>query len=357
LAIKLKKKILFLINGEGLGNSTRCYAIIERLLNFDVELYSVLSKNSSWFFSKIDCFTKRYDVDQISYSFDEEGKLNTFKSLINIFNSIKIYNKNINFLKKIIDEIKPDKIITDSVYVFSFIKKFQIPIISINNSCLTIRDSKNIKNLPKSIKSHLYFIEYLDYCYHTIFPDLTLSCGLTKKEEEKFKNCLQISPITRSNLKILNKKSGKCLVMLSGGLELNKKIDLSFIEEEVIFVNANSNIILNKKSSQILPKIANNIDILNQVDFSIINSGYSAITESICFNKPVISVPIENHAEQWLNAKKLNDERFGLISTFDNLKKDYLKFKSNFDQYLNNTSKLKNTSNGSDEAANIILKF
>jgi hypothetical protein len=68
-------------------------------------------------------------------------------------------------------------------------------------------------------------------------------------------------------------------------------------------------------------------------------------------------VPIENHAEQWLNAKKLNDEGFGLISTFDNLKKDYLKFKSNFDQYLNNTSKLKNTSNGSDEAANIILKF
>ena len=48
----MNKKILFLINGEGLGNSTRCHAIIQKLLKKKVKVGIVAAKNSYWYFSK-----------------------------------------------------------------------------------------------------------------------------------------------------------------------------------------------------------------------------------------------------------------------------------------------------------------
>ena len=44
------KKILFLINGLGLGNSTRCSAIIERLILKKCEVSVITSGNGEWFF-------------------------------------------------------------------------------------------------------------------------------------------------------------------------------------------------------------------------------------------------------------------------------------------------------------------
>ena len=45
----MDKKILFLVNGLGLGNSTRCYAIIERLKKLNNKIYIVTSGNGEWF--------------------------------------------------------------------------------------------------------------------------------------------------------------------------------------------------------------------------------------------------------------------------------------------------------------------
>ena len=42
----MNKKILFLINGLGLGNSTRCHAIIQKLLKKKVKVGIVAAKNS-----------------------------------------------------------------------------------------------------------------------------------------------------------------------------------------------------------------------------------------------------------------------------------------------------------------------
>ena len=45
----MNKKVLFLINGLGLGNSTRCFAIIERLFQLDTDVSIITSGNGSWF--------------------------------------------------------------------------------------------------------------------------------------------------------------------------------------------------------------------------------------------------------------------------------------------------------------------
>ena len=45
------KKILFLVNGLGLGNSIRIYSIIQRLKKQNAELYVVTSGNGKWFYN------------------------------------------------------------------------------------------------------------------------------------------------------------------------------------------------------------------------------------------------------------------------------------------------------------------
>jgi len=44
-------RILFLVNGLGLGNSTRCHAVIEQLLTAGSDIEVVTSDNGLWFFA------------------------------------------------------------------------------------------------------------------------------------------------------------------------------------------------------------------------------------------------------------------------------------------------------------------
>ncbi len=353
----MNKNILFFINGEGLGNSTRCHAVIQKLLRNKVNIGIVAAKNSFWYFSNKKLPINIYQIDQMSYHISEDGKINTFKTLFKTFQSLKIYKNNLNKIKNIIEEFRPNIIITDSNYVFNFLNKFQIPIISLNNSCLTIAEYKKQSNIPNSIKPHYFFIEKLDYFYHSKFPDLTISCGITSKEKKQFKNFCQISPIYREGLfEKENIKKKICMIMLSGASNFKKYIDLSFIDDDIIFLNPHANYknLINFKT---YPKTHDNLDLLNTADYFIINSGYSAITESLFMKKPVISIPMTNHSEQWLNAKKVEDERYGLISSIDNLKEKYLIFNKNYKDFKNNLIFRKKERNGADEAAEIILKF
>ena len=46
----MNRRILFLINGLGLGNSTRCLAVIEKLIEKNCEVSVITSGNGEWFF-------------------------------------------------------------------------------------------------------------------------------------------------------------------------------------------------------------------------------------------------------------------------------------------------------------------
>ena len=72
------KKILFLINGLGLGNSTRCHSIIQQLLKKKIKIGAVLSQNSFWYFKKNKIPIEIYNIDQMQYYFDDKGNLDTF---------------------------------------------------------------------------------------------------------------------------------------------------------------------------------------------------------------------------------------------------------------------------------------
>ena len=48
-----KRRILFLVNGLGLGNSTRCHAVMQRLIEHGAEIQVVTSGNGLWYFQSV----------------------------------------------------------------------------------------------------------------------------------------------------------------------------------------------------------------------------------------------------------------------------------------------------------------
>ena len=77
------KKILFLVNGLGLGNSIRIYSIIQRLKKENAQLYVVTSGNGKWFFNNLKEIKELFHINEIHYGAknDKISITNTLKSI------------------------------------------------------------------------------------------------------------------------------------------------------------------------------------------------------------------------------------------------------------------------------------
>ena len=356
----MTKKILFLINGLGLGNSTRCSAIIEKLISKNCEVSVITSGNGEWFFQNKIFVKNLFVIDEIKYGSvnNELNILETLKETPKIFKTIKQNSKTI---KKVINEMLPNVIVTDSVYLTNKISNKKTPIVSINNSDIVIQKFKSFSEKPKSIYMQLYCVEQLDYFYHKIVPDKVISPDLIfEKSKSSLKKFNRISPIVRNGIKKnFSKSPVRGGIMLSGsnfGIKVNLKKQYSNISLDIIGREEPPGW-QPKNNIKFHGKIRNNVNLLNSLDFCVVNGGYSAISELFWANIPMIVVPVPNHAEQWINAKQIQDSGCGIIGNENNyedlipkLINDYSTFKNNFLKYSTND-------NGADEATKIILNI
>jgi len=70
----------------------------------------------------------------------------------------------------------------------------------------------------------------------------------------------------------------------------------------------------------------------------------------------MIVVPVPNHAEQWINAKQVENSGCGLIADENNYENEIPKLINNFSTFKKNYLKYSNNENGAEEAANIIIE-
>ena len=360
----MSKKILFLVNGLGLGNSIRCFSIIQRLRNYEAEVNVVCSGNSAWFFKDKINKENFFEVDQIQYG-KKGNNLSIYNTLLLTKKNLKIIKENVKKISKIIDNLKPNIIVTDSVYLQKKIKKFQIPIVAINNSDFTKSLFFKYKNKPISILAQFYCVEYLDYLYHQNVPDLVISPTLFEKYHQKniLKNnskIIRVGPIFREDLQHIksNDSNPSCLFMLSGSV-FSTKVNFREINDKIIINVINKNLDNNFKQNNInfYTKVKNNIDLINNAQFAVINAGFSAISELFYLRKPMIIMPIANHAEQWTNAKHVEENNIGIIANENNYEKKMFDIIENIDFYKENYSKIILNNDGAMDSAQIILTF
>ncbi len=279
--MKKDKRILFLINGHGLGNIVR-----------DIEIIKDVNKTSDVYVGASGFAYAVLEKEINSFQISKIRKLGfKIKEVIRYFRE----------LRKLIKTINPDLILVDSVY--PLLGKYKI---------VSIRNPIKI-TVKKYLKS--WFIEVLDFLYTEIIS--------YEKIEMSFVKGSTLGPIFRSEIDGLqnNRYEGLPIMIGSGDSYINKDIE-KILKERINYLehHATSNI----TNEQFLKDF-------EKSKFTIIRGGFNSISESILLNKPMICIPIERHYEQNINADYVEEMNYGIVLRERNTQEQ---IKSKVDEFL-----------------------
>lgn len=318
MTLKKQNKILFLVNGFGLGNCTRSEAIMTELTKIGYQISIGTSNNGLTFFQSTN--HSLFKLKSLKYG-QSNNKFNLLKTFFLLPQIGTRLLSNFLTLTKILKNNSFAAIVSDSDYMIAgllFIKSVP-PLVAINNSTLVIDFLKKETLIPKSIRGQL-LIEKLDAFFHRNIPDLVISPSLFENSLLP-KNTRAVPPIVRDGFNpcLTTTKVKKILVMLSGSelkTNLNALLDSRLNEFEIAVIGQNN---LSKKNIKNIKPSSHNLPHLQEADLIVINAGFSSISEAYCLQKPVVILPIPNHAEQYANAKLVEKIGFGLVATESDL--------------------------------------
>jgi hypothetical protein len=312
---------LFVVNGLGLGNSTRCHAVIEHLAEAGCRVHVLTSGNGLAYFEDKKCIESLSGMESLFYSGNKGGisGWSTLKSLRSLAARAKVKRQQ---LATLVEKIEPDLAVIDSEYAISPLRKRGIPIIGLNTSEIVVSEYLRKSERARGTRSHFWFVEFSDYLFHKHYCHLVLSPFPLKRptRHPKFR---RIGLIIRKA--VLEKAAGtakafpsprqlkKVVFMLSGSVHASHipfdGRDWPF-EIEVVGRTGES-----RGKVKYLGRRMDNIELLARADALVINGGYSAVSEAFALRKPVFVVPVPGHAEQFVNARLANELGLGFVAT------------------------------------------
>ena len=230
---------------------------------------------------------------------------------------------------------------------------------ALNNSDVVISECKDLQKLPRNLMLQ-YVIEYLDYYFHKLVPDVVFSPTI-EKDLPNTKNIVHCPPLVRQDLNAGSKQIShvkQILVMLSGS-QFGSNIEfLTQLQTDgMIYIDVVGRTGTNFDNVTFHGKVFSNEELINNCDVMVINGGFSAISEAVVLQKPMIVIPIENHTEQFING--LIVERFGLGVTASEAsvpsKIDFLI--SNYSTFKQRCVEFKRSSRGAFRVAQSIYQY
>jgi uncharacterized protein (TIGR00661 family) len=63
--------------------------------------------------------------------------------------------------------------------------------------------------------------------------------------------------------------------------------------------------------------VKDNAHVVGAADLMLVNGGFSAVSEAFALRKPMVVLPIPNHAEQWVNARTIEQLGVGFMAGED----------------------------------------
>ena len=323
-------RVLFVIGGFGLGNSTRCAAIIEKLhaqrMNVDV----ATSSNGLWYFSDSASVNEVFPLEPLSYQ-RRKGRISYLSTLLDIPRLFFSLFANAIRILRLQRQNHYSFIATDSEYS-CFLARFLlfVPLVSVNNVFFTFSDL--IGQLPRLNDWRIWpalTFEYFDFLIQTYLSDFRIAPVLRLDRTTSNEGTLYCPPLVRSGFQ-KSRPSGKlrsALVIASGsgiGVSENTVAQLAKCEEvhEIRVVG------LSGYSEGKIKYLGRQKDISSYLvdsDFIVSNGGFSTISEAIVSSRPMLLIPIENHFEQIQNARYVESLGLGLMTSDDSIAQDYLK--------------------------------
>lgn len=353
-------RVLMLVNGLGLGNSTRCHAIIQRLRDLGCEICVITSGNGKWYFEG------RPDVPDIKgieafYYASHQGKISIPRTLLSVGEFRRIAKRNAGVVETTIDTFKPDVALIDSVYTTTPFKRRGIPIVALNNADVVHKSYRRFGDRPSSIRMQFYAIEEMDYLFHRARVDLVLSPNLDDALPEVGGNVSRIGPIVRQGYES-EQRTGpvrRVLVMLSGS-RFGSKVALGNQDfpfhidivgrEAPEGTTLPSNIVFHGR-------VKDNTEIVRTADLVLVNGGFSAVSEAFALRKPMVVLPIPNHAEQWVNARTIEKLGVGFVADENDIEGAMLRAIKDIDRLRAAYTALPPVRDGAGEAAKLIVEL
>ncbi len=346
-------RILYSVSGIGLGHATRSLAVANAI------------KGKITFVSFADGYKflkKFYSTEKIEW-FNMVGKfsIEVFGTFMKILSSQDQHKKSKERMRKLIEKIKPDVILSDSeIIALDLGYRMGIPTFSISNLHSV---TNGYKLIPKELKTpfvklqkniaeefNKYIIKRSEVVFYPSFDE-------TIKHFEKTKI---IDLIVRKRTKKITYKN-KFYVTV-GGAKIERPVVFSLVRSlkklkdyEFIVSGYNRD---TKVGNVTLKKFVDPFKILEEVSGVITTAGHSSISEALVYKKPVLTIPIINHVEQLANAYTIKSLGVGDVLLMNDLRLDYSEqishFIENRNNYLSKIERLNFEGFGAEEIANYI---
>jgi len=313
---------LFVINGLGLGNSTRCHAVIEQLAEAGLRIHVLTSGNGLDYFRGKEGIESLTSMDSFSYA-KQNGRISGWSTLRSIGSLLPIVRSKTAQLEKLLEQIQPQVAVVDSEYAIFPLRRRKIPVVALNTSEMIVTRYLGAQHVAAAIRSHFWCVEFPDYLFHRHYCDLVLSPFPLRNPTRhgKFRRIgliarrtvIEQAKQTAQKEFLSPRQIGTVVFMLSGSVHAS---NIQFARHQIPFKievvgrggRSSGNVTFHGRQM-------NNEEMLARADVLVINGGYSAVSEAFVLQKPVFVVPVPGHAEQFVNAGLVRDLGLGFVAT------------------------------------------
>ncbi len=323
-------RILFSVNGIGIGHATRSLAIAK---TFKRDKVLFASYGNAYSF-----LSKYYPTEKFDW-FEIKGESFSVKTLKTVLDVIKNYGKQTKTEKKmdkIIENFNPDIIISDAELVsIKESKKYGIPLFTVSNLNSVIN---NYRFIPKELKtSQIKFQKsFVDFvCKFMSSRSKVVFYPSFDPMIKYFEKTKITDLIVRKRPKKIERK--RVIYVSFGGAKLEKSpIDMIINSlkkiEGFTFVISGYHRNVNVKNLR-LRTFIDPFQVLSRASAVITTAGHSSISEALVYKKPILALPIQNHVEQLANAFAVKKLSVGDVLLTNGRKKNYTQ---EIDEFLKN---------------------
>jgi len=339
------KTIFYSLPGEGLGHALRSYAVIERLKDTTVHVFTW---GEAYKFYKEQNYPHLHEIVSLHFGRNKKGRISSTKTIINFGKFIKGYRQSYNYVVKQADIHKPGLFISDFEGVIPRVAKvLNKPCISIDNQHKFSRC--RLDDLPLELRLQAWAMgKYTEYLVPNPAKVVvsTFYYQATNKIDE---NTILTNCFIRENFNNYPKTNdGHLLVYykVSCGDKLLKS--LAHRQEKIKVYNC-------PKEKQIFPfeyhdlKNEEFVRDLSSCRALFASAGNQLLGEGTYYQKPMFVIPEPNQPEQTINGYYINKMNLGVSCDVDELSSEKI------DAFLRNfTHNDKHGVNGVDLAIEVI---
>ena len=306
-------RILYGVTGEGMGHAMRSRVVLEHLVARGHTVEIMASGRAH------DFLKKRFsDVNSIHgfHLILDENRVRLGKTLwSNVLNGVLGVPKNISAYFDVIDELRPELVISDfESWTYFYAKAHGLPILSIDNMQIiprcTIPDDI-IEGHKVAFQLTKAFIKTkLPFC-NAYFITSFFRPPIRKPDTRLF------SPILRPEILAAKPTDGEHLLVYQSGSNeaLERALERTGIECRIYGMRPGAKESERNGKLVFLPfSEAGFISDLASSRATIAGGGFTLMGEAVYLGKPMLAIPLEGQFEQILNSRYLEREGYGMFA-------------------------------------------